>query len=106
MTPFEYSFLDETIKYTYKNDRNQARTILIFSILAILVTCLGLIAISVFLIRKRTKEIGLRKINGATVTEVIILLNNDFVKYVLIAYIIAIPAAYYIIQKWIEKFCL
>jgi putative ABC transport system permease protein len=102
--PFEYSFLDEVLSQTYKNDKNQARIILIFSILAIIVTCLGLIAISVFLTKQRTKEIGLRKINGATVPEVMILLNVDFIKYVIIAMIIAIPVSYFIIQKWIENF--
>ena len=53
---------------------------------------------------QRTKEIGLRKINGASELEVMILLNNDFVKYVVIAFIVAIPVSYYIIQKWIENF--
>lgn len=104
LTPFEYSFLDEIVKETYKNDRNQARIILIFSILAIIITCLGLIAISLFLTKQRTKEIGLRKINGATVSEVMILLNKDFIKFVFVAFIIAVPVSYYIIQKWVENF--
>ena len=94
MHPFEYSFLNEIIQQNYKTDKDQARIILIFSLLAIIVTCLGLIAISVFLAKQRTKEIGLRKINGATVSEVMAMLNNKFITLVTIAFIVAIPISY------------
>ncbi len=103
MHPFEYSFLNEIIQQNYKTDKDQARIILIFSLLAIIVTCLGLIAISVFLAKQRTKEIGLRKINGATVSEVMAMLNNKFITLVTIAFIVAIPISYYSIHKWLEK---
>jgi putative ABC transport system permease protein len=102
--PFEYSFLNELIQQNYKTDKDQARMVLIFSILAIIVTCLGLIAISVFLAKQRTKEIGLRKINGATVSEVMAMLNNKFAILVAIAFIVSIPISYYSIHKWLENF--
>ncbi|MGE5458651.1 MAG: ABC transporter permease, partial [Methanococcaceae archaeon] len=102
--PFEYNFLDEIIQRNYKNDRNQARIILIFSILAIVITCLGLIAISAFLSKQRTKEIGLRKINGATIHEVMAMLNMKFTVLVGISFIIAIPISYYSIHKWLGNF--
>jgi putative ABC transport system permease protein len=102
--PFEYHFFDEAIQQNYMSDNRQARIILLFSALAIAVTCLGLIAISVFLAKQRTKEIGIRKINGARVSEVMIMLNKDFVKCITIAFIVAIPAAYYFMNKWLQNF--
>jgi putative ABC transport system permease protein len=102
--PFDYHFLDETLQQNYLNDKRQARIILLFSILAIVVTCLGLIATSVFLAKQRTKEIGIRKINGAKVSEVIAMLNKDFVKCVAIAFVVAIPFAYFSLHRWLENF--
>jgi len=102
--PFEYNFLDETTAQYYEKDREQARIILIFSILAIAITCLGLIAISMFLSKQRTKEIGIRKVNGAKVWEVLTMLNKDFVKWVFIAFAIATPVAWYAMKKWLENF--
>lgn len=102
--PFEYQFLDEAIQKNYINEKRQAHIILLFSILAIIVTCLGLIATSVFLAKQRTKEIGIRKINGAKVSEVMVMLNRDFVKCVAIAFIVAIPLAYYVLHRWLENF--
>jgi putative ABC transport system permease protein len=102
--PFEYQFLDEVIQQNYIEDKRQANIILLFSILAIAVTCLGLIATSVFLTKQRTKEIGIRKINGAKVTEVMVMLNKDFVKWMVIAFVLAVPVAYYSINKWLENF--
>jgi putative ABC transport system permease protein len=102
--PFEYQFLDEVIQQNYIEDKRQANIILLFSILAIAVTCLGLIATSVFLTKQRTKEIGIRKINGAKVTEVMVMLNKDFVKWMVIAFVLAVPVAYYSMNKWLENF--
>jgi len=102
--PFEYQFLDDTIQQNYIDDKRQAHIILLFSILAIAVTCLGLIATSVLLTKQRTKEIGIRKINGAKVSEVMALLNKDFVKWMVIAFVLALPIAYYAMNKWLENF--
>ena len=73
-------------------------------ILAISIAILGLFGLSLFVIERRTKEIGVRKVSGANVSEVMILLNRDFVKWVAIAFITAIPIAYYAMNRWIEKF--
>jgi putative ABC transport system permease protein len=102
--PFEYQFLDEAIQQNYVDDKRQAHIMLLFSILAISITCLGLIATSVFLTKIRTKEIGIRKINGAKVEEVIATLNKDFVKCVAIAFVLALPIAYYSMNRWLENF--
>ncbi|MBK7133608.1 MAG: ABC transporter permease [Bacteroidales bacterium] len=102
--PFEYQFLDQAVQLNYANDRRQAHIILLFSFLAMIITCLGLIATSVFLTKLRTKEIGIRKINGAHVSEVILMLTKDFFVWVAIAFIIAIPVSYYSINKWLENF--
>ena len=102
--PFEYQFLDEAIQQNYIGDKRQANIILLFSILAIAVTCLGLIATSVFLTKQRTKEIGIRKINGARVIEVMVMLNKDFVKWMALAFVIAVPVAYYTMNRWLENF--
>lgn len=102
--PFEYQFLDEAIQQNYIDDKKQAHIIFLFSILAIAITCLGLIATSVFLTKIRTKEIGIRKINGAKVSEVIAMLNKDFAIWVAIAFVPALPIAYYSMNKWLENF--
>jgi putative ABC transport system permease protein len=102
--PFEYQFLDETIQQNYIEDKRQAYVILLFSIIAVAVTCLGLIATSVFFTKQRTKEIGIRKINGAKVSTVMFMLNRDFAKWMAIAFVLAIPIAYYAMNKWLENF--
>jgi putative ABC transport system permease protein len=73
-------------------------------ILAISIAMLGMAGLSLFIIESRTKEIGIRKINGAMVSEVIIMLNKDFVKWVAVAFIISAPIAYYSMHKWLENF--
>lgn len=73
-------------------------------IVAISIAILGMVGLSVFLIERRTKEIGIRKINGASVSEVMAMLTKDFVKWVAIAFVIAIPIAYYAMHNWLENF--
>jgi putative ABC transport system permease protein len=73
-------------------------------IVAISIAILGMVGLSVFLIEHRTKEIGIRKINGASVSEVMRMLNNNFVKWVVIAFMIAVPIAYYSMHKWLKNF--
>jgi len=103
-TPFDYQFLDEKVASYYKENREQARVILLFSILAIIITCLGLIATSILLAKQRTKEIGIRKVNGARVSDMMTMLNKDFLKWVVIAFVIACPIAWYSINKWLQNF--
>ncbi len=101
---FEYQFLDSIVNQNYTKDKQQAHTILLFSLLAVVITCLGLVAISIFHAKQLTKEIGIRKVNGAKVSEILAMLNKDFIKWVVIAFIIAAPVSYLLMQKWLENF--
>jgi putative ABC transport system permease protein len=101
---FSYEYLTDKYKNLYKAEEN-IRTIFIYCmILAISIAILGLVGMSVFLTERRTKEIGIRKVNGATAIEVMFMLNKDFLKWVIIAFVIASPIAWYAMHKWLENF--
>ena len=101
---FDYKFLDEELNNQYRSEQTLLKLINLFSILSIIVACLGLIGFSLFITEKRTKEIGIRKVNGATIFEIMQLLNNYFLKWITIAFIIALPIAYYAMNFWLENF--
>jgi putative ABC transport system permease protein len=101
---FEYSILDETYDLQYKSERRFESLLFSFAILAIFIAGIGLLGLSVYSTERRTKEIGIRKINGARVPEVMIMLNRDFLKWVAIAFIIACPVSWYTMQKWLQTF--
>ena len=102
--PFEYSFLDTDYDNLYVNE-HQTRTLFsIFSFLAIFIACLGLFGLASFIADRKSKEIGIRKILGASVPRIVRKLNQSFVRWVLIANLIAWPAAWYIMSKWLENF--
>ncbi len=98
---FEFSFLDQALKQLYKNDQTTSKIAVIFSVLSIFIACLGLLGLVAFITEQRTKEIGIRKVLGASVTEMIALLSVQFVKWVLLANIIAWLLAYLIMNKWL-----
>jgi putative ABC transport system permease protein len=100
----EYHFIDDFYQKGYRQYANQKRFLLMLSFLAILISSLGLFAVSLHSIQCRIKEIGIRKVNGARITEVISMLNKDFLKWVAIAFVIATPIAYYAMNKWLENF--
>ena len=102
--PFEFHFLDQTYDQLYSSERRINLIFGYFSMLAILIACLGLFGLALYSADQRTKEIGIRKVNGAKVSEVLILLNRDFVKWVAIAFVIACPIAWYAMYKWLENF--
>ena len=102
--PFEYHFLDESYASLYKSEVTFSRLIGFCSILSIFISCLGLFGLIKHIAKHRTKEIGIRKVNGATISEVMLMLNRDFVKWVAIAFVIATPVAYYAMHKWLESF--
>lgn len=104
IAPFEYAFLDETIDNLYKNERRLGKIFTSFAFLAIFISCLGLFGLSSFLIEKRTREIGIRKTLGASVRHLVIMLSQDFSKWVLLANIIAIPLAWYAMKAWLQNF--
>jgi putative ABC transport system permease protein len=102
--PFEYHFLDEEYDRLYKNEQNTARIFSTFSAIAILLACLGLFGIVAIMTVQRTKEIGIRKIIGATVVNIIMHFFADYLKPVFIAFIISVPLAYYFANKWLLGF--
>mgnify|MGYP004702586573 CR=1 FL=1 len=101
---FNYVFFDEDFGRLYNAEIRTRKIVFIFSALAIIIACLGLLALAVFIAEQRTKEIGIRKVNGARISEVLIMLNRDFVKWVAIAFVIATPVAYYAMHKWLQNF--
>jgi putative ABC transport system permease protein len=102
--PFEFQFLNEKYDAMYKEEDKFNLLIGYFSIIAILIACLGLFGLVSFSAERRNKEIGIRKINGARISEILILLNKDFVFRVSIAFIIAIPIACYAMHKWLQSY--
>jgi putative ABC transport system permease protein len=102
--PVEISFLDQAIENLYQSELQFRRTFSLFAGCAIVICCLGILAMSLFACQHRIKEIGIRKVNGARVSEVITMLNKDFVRWVAIAFVTAIPIAYYAMSKWLESF--
>ncbi|EOR93500.1 putative ABC transporter permease [Arcticibacter svalbardensis MN12-7] len=102
--PFEYSFLNQKFDTVYKEDLRQQTILSIFSGLAIFIACLGLFGLSLFTAAKRTKEIGVRKVLGSSVHNIMLLLSKDMLKPVLIATFIAMPIGYYCMDKWLQNF--
>jgi ABC-type antimicrobial peptide transport system permease subunit len=102
--PFEYHFFNDEFVATYRNEHKMLELLFYFVIVAFLILCFGLYALSKQIALSKTKEIGIRKINGAHISEVIILLNRDFVKWVAIAFVIATPIAWYAMHNWLENF--
>jgi putative ABC transport system permease protein len=102
--PFEYSFLDQKFDELYRKDIRQQTILGIFSGLAILIACLGLFGLASFTVAKRTKEIGVRKVLGSSVQNIILLLSKDLMKPVMLATLIAVPVAYYVMHDWLQNF--
>ncbi len=102
--PFEFSFMNEELNKQYKSEEQFGNVVGIFSTLAIVVACLGLLGLVSFSSEQRTKEIGIRKVLGASVGSLVNLVSSEFIKLVLISNIIAWPVAYYLMTKWLEDF--
>jgi putative ABC transport system permease protein len=102
--PFEYQFLDQTYDNLYKNEMRIQKLLSWFAILSIVLTAMGLLAMAFFIIESKTKEIGIRKINGARISEVSTMLYKIFLKWVTIAFVIATPIAWYAMHRWLENF--
>ncbi len=101
---FIYFFIDEKIEQQYKAETILGRILFTFSVLGILICIIGISAFSLFLSQQRTKEIGIRKVNGASINEILMILNMDFIKWLTIAFVVACPIAYYAMSKWLENF--
>ena len=102
--PFEFTFLDEKVNSLYQNDNRAGRIVTLFSCLAIFVSCLGLFGLAAFVAEQRTKEIGVRKVLGAPLSNIMWLLTGQFVKWVIVANLIAWPVGYFLMNRWLEGF--
>ena len=101
---FDYTFLDERFNRQYQNEQMFSKVFGIFAGLAIFVACLGLFGLAMFSTIQRTKEIGVRKVLGASISSILVLLSKDFIKLVLVASLIAFPAAWWVMHKWLQDF--
>ena len=101
---FRYSFLDETYDQQYESDERLTKIISNFAIVAILIACLGLFGLASFTAEQRSKEIGIRKVLGASIPGIVVLLSKEFTKWVLIANIIGWPLVYYVMSRWLRSF--
>jgi len=102
--PFNYHFLDESFNDMYRAEQRVGTIALIFAILTIFIACLGLFGLITYIAEQRTKEIGVRKVLGASLLSIVGLLSKDFLKLVAIAFCIAAPLAYYAMYAWLEDF--
>lgn len=102
--PFNYSFMNEKFESLYAEIKQTATILLLFTSISILISILGLFGITFLLMNSKVKEIGIRKVNGATILEIVKMLNLDFIKWVAIAFVIAVPIAWYIMDRWLQNF--
>lgn len=102
--PFEFEFLDQQLNALYNNEIRTRNLLSLFSALAIFIACLGLIGLSSFLIERRAKEIGIRKVLGASIGNIVSLLSSDFLKLVILGFLIGAPFAWFFMEKWLNNF--
>jgi putative ABC transport system permease protein len=102
--PFDYSFLDDSFDRMYRTEQRMGKIFFSFSLIAIFVACLGLFGLASFTTEQRTKEIGIRKVLGASVPNVVVLLSKEFTRWVILANVIAWPVAYYAMFTWLKNF--
>ena len=102
--PFIYQFVDDTIESFYRSELQMEKVFTTFAFLAVFIACLGMFGLSAYIAEKRTKEIGIRKVMGASIGTILNLLTRNFIILVILATIIAVPAGYYFMNKWLENF--
>ena len=102
--PFNYHFLDDSFDNMYRQEQRIGKVALTFSFLAIIIACLGLFGLATYIAEQRTKEIGIRKVLGASVSNIVTMLSTDFIKLVLISFVIATPIAWWFMNKWLQDF--
>ena len=102
--PFSYIFLDDSFDRLYRSEQRMGQIFISFTLMAILISCLGLFGLASFTADQRTKEIGIRKVLGASISNVVLLLSRDFTKWVILANVVAWPAAYIVMARWLQNF--
>ena len=102
--PFDYYFMEDAFNNTYQSERRLGNIFIIFTVLSLLIACLGLFGLAAFNAEKRIKEIGVRKVLGASVSQISMRLTIDFLKLVGIAILISLPLGWFVMNKWLEDF--
>lgn len=102
--PFEYTFVDENFAKLYREEERQGKLFAVFAILAILISCLGLVGLASFTAERRRKEIGIRKVLGASSSNLVLLLSREFTLLVVLAFVVAAPLAWYMVDQWLQNF--
>jgi putative ABC transport system permease protein len=102
--PFKFLFLDQDINAQYENEKRAGEIFGVFSALAIVIACVGLFGLSAYTASLRTKEIGVRKVLGASVSSVMLLLSKDFARLIILAFVIAVPISWYLMEQWLAGF--
>jgi putative ABC transport system permease protein len=102
--PFEYSFLSDDFQTMYKKETTTSRIITYVSVLALFIASMGLFGLVLFTIDNRTKEIGLRKVAGSTTSRIVMMINLEFIKWILASFVISCPIIVYFMNKWLENF--
>lgn len=103
-TPFDFTFVDQALDNQYRQERRLSRIVTSGSILAIVIACLGLFGLASLMITRRTKEIGVRKVLGASASSIVLLVNKEFTKLIVIAFVLAAPVAWYVMNQWLQDF--
>jgi putative ABC transport system permease protein len=102
--PLQYEYISDSYQKVYTVAYSQTKVLSLFALISIIISSLGIFALATFSMQRRTKEIGIRKVNGARIIEIMTMLNRDFIKWVAIAFIIACPIAWYALHKWLQNF--
>ena len=102
--PFSYAFMDETFTNLYQAEQRTSMLFNVFAAIAIIISCLGLFGLSAYMAQLRTREIGVRKVLGASVTGIVQMLAGDFIKLVCISILVAVPVSWYVMNKWLQDF--
>ena len=102
--PFDYSFMDNDFAALYKSEKTTGNIFILFALFAVFIACLGLFGLSSFTAERRTKEIGIRKVLGSSVSGIVVLLSKQFIMLVIISIIISVPIAFFLMKKWLENF--
>ena len=103
MIPFTYKFVDQIIDQQYKAEQRLGKVVSYFSVFALIIACMGLLGMTSFMIQQRRREIGIRKVHGSSIKQVVQMLSFEFVKWVFIAFVISVPLSYFIMRTWLDK---
>ncbi|MEX0746719.1 MAG: FtsX-like permease family protein, partial [Rhodothermales bacterium] len=102
--PFEFYFLDDAMDARYREEERLGQIVSTAAVLAVMIACLGLLGLASLSVTRRRKEIGIRKVMGATISNIVVLLSRDFAGLVAVAFLISVPVTYLLVQSWLEDF--